>query len=87
MTCKREPKNSVKRKRVSQCSLVFLIMSTFCIACSMSILILVWLIKEPSSIIMDRMVVLSVAGLIFVMISTILKWKENCMSADDADEK
>lgn len=87
MTYKREPRNSVKRKRVNQCSLVFLIMAIFCIVCSMSIMALIWVIKEPSAIIVDRMVALSVAGLIFAMISTILKWKEGCMSASDADEK
>lgn len=62
-------------------------MAMFCIVCSVSILILIWLIKEPSAIIVGRMISLSVAGLIFAMISTILKWKENCMSADDADKK
>lgn len=87
MTCKRGPRNSVKRKKIKQYSLVFMLVGIFCMMCSMSLVVLTWILEEPSAIMANTMVSLSTAGLIFSSISTVLKWKEICMPADDADEK
>lgn len=87
MIYKREPKNSVKRKKIKQYSLAFMLVGIFCMMCSMSLVVLTWILEEPSVIMANTMVPLSIAGLIFSSISTVLKWKEICMSANDADEK
>lgn len=75
MICKREPRNSVKRKKIKQYSLAFMLVGIFCMMCSMSLTALIWILEEPNIIMANTMVALSTAGLIFSVISTVLKWK------------